>query len=235
MPKPVSGELPFVDAGGEVYRFYSHKYPAAPDAFLAYPWRYVRDVNIRPGSFMMTSRDGVQWKIYEPPYYFAAGFKLNGRTVLEALMEPGLVVRGDEVWQYGTVRFTEHGGALYGGVEHEGGYFDSLLRLVQRLDGFVSLDAGVKTGTVTTKPLVFGGKSLTINAAAKGSVRVALLGESSKPLPGHTLEDCDVIRTDSVRQVVAWKGRSDLSAAAGKIVRVQFELTNAKLYAMQFK
>ena len=235
MPKPVSGELPFVDAGGEVYRFYSHKYSGAPDAFLAYPWRYVRDANIRPGSFMMTSRDGVQWKIYEPPYYFAAGFKLNGRTVLEALMEPGMVVRGDEVWQYGTVRFTEHGGALYGGVEHEGGYFDSLLRLVQRLDGFVSLDAASAKGTAVTKPLIFGGKGLTLNVASKGSVRVALLDESGKALAGYQLEDCDPIRTDSVRHVVTWKGRSDVAALAGKTVRVHFELTNAKLYAMQFK
>jgi hypothetical protein len=235
MPKPVSGELPFVDAGGEVYRFYSHKYPGAPDAFLSFPWRYVRDANVRPGSFMMTSRDGVEWKVYEPPYYFAAGFKLNGRTVLEALMEPGLIVRGDEVWQYGTVRFTEHGGALYGGVEHEGGYFDSLLRLVQRLDGFVSLDAGSATGTVTTRPLSFGGKALTINAAAKGTIRVAPLDLSGKAMAGYRIEDCDPIRTDSVRHVVTWKGRSDVSSLAGKTVRVRFELTDAKLYAMQFK
>jgi hypothetical protein len=235
MPKPVSGELPFVDAGGEVYRFYSHKYPGAPDVFLAYPWRYVRNSNVRPGSFMMTSRDGVQWKVYEPPYYFASGFQFNGRKVLEALMEPALIVRGDEVWQYGTVRFTEHGGALYGGVEHEGGYFDSLLRLVQRLDGFVSLDAGAKTGTVTTKPLVFSGKSLSLNAAAKGTVRVALLDGSGNALPGYGLSDCAAIRTDSVRHVVRCKGGSNLAAVAGKTVRVQFELTNSKLYAMHFK
>jgi hypothetical protein len=235
MPKPVSGELPFVDAGGEVYRFYSHKYTGAPDVFLAFPWRYVRDENIRPGSVMMTSRDGVQWRIYEPPYYFAAGFKLNGRTVLEALMEPALIVRGDEIWQYGTVRFTEHGGALYGGVEHEGGYFDSLLRLVQRLDGFVSLDAGSTTGTAVTKPLIFGGKALTLNVVSKGSVRVGLLDESGKAFAGYRLEDCDPIRTDSVRQVVTWKGKPGVAAVTGKIVRLQFEMTNAKLYSFQFK
>ena len=235
MPKPISGELPFVDAGGEVYRFYSHKYGAAPDVFLAFPWRYIRDANVRPGSVMMTSRDGVQWKIFEPPYYFAAGFNFGGRTVLEALMEPALIVRGDEVWQYGTVRFTEHGGALYGGVEHEGGYFDSLLRLVQRLDGFVSLDAGTTTGTVMSKPLAFGGRSLTLNVAAKGAVRVALLDESGKPLPGYRLEDCDPVRSDSVRQIVTWKGKPDVGALAGKTVRLQFEMTDAKLYAFQFK
>jgi len=234
MPKPVSGELPFVDAGGEVYRFYTHKYPAAPDAFLAYPWRYVRDVNIRPGSFMMTSRDGIKWKIYEPPYYFAAGFKLDGRTVLEALMEPAMVVRGDEVWQYGTVRFTEHGGALYGGVEHEGSYFDRLVRLVQRLDGFVSLDAKTAIGTAVTRPLIFSGTRLTLNVASKGKVRVALLDASGKELPGYALEECDPIQADSVRQIVTWKKRSSVAPLAGKPVCIRFELTDAKLYALQF-
>jgi hypothetical protein len=234
--KGVPNGPPLLFSGSvSVYRYYTGKYPGAPDAYLAFPWRYVRDVNIRPGSFMMTSRDGVNWKIYEPPYYFSAGGKLNGRTILEALMEPGMIQRGDEIWQYGTVRFTEHGGALYGGVEHEGGYFDSLLRLVQRLDGFVSLDAGATKGSATTRPLIFGGNGLTLNVAAKGSARVALLDEAGKALPGFGLLDCDPIRVDSVRHVVTWKGRSDVTALAGKPVSLQFELANAKLYAFQFK
>ena len=56
-----------------------------------------------------------------PPYYLGPGWQLDDRQVLEALMEKGMIRRGDEIWQYGNVRFTEHGGALYGGVEHEGG------------------------------------------------------------------------------------------------------------------
>ena len=235
MPKPTSGEFPFVDAGGEVYRFYSWKYPGAPDVFLALPWRYIREGNIRPGSLLMTSRDGINWRRFEPPYYFQPGWKVEGRTVLEALTEPGLVVRGDEVWQYGTVRFTEHGGALYGGVEHEGSYFDRLVRMVQRLDGFVSLDAKASAGNAVTRPLTFTGARLILNVASKGKVRVALLDSGGKELPGHSLEDCDPIQTDSVRQVVTWKKRSDVAALAGKPIRIRFELTDAKLFALQFR
>ena len=234
LPKPVSGELPLIETGGQVYRFKGIKYPWAPDVYLAFPWRFIHEGNIRPGSFLMVSRDGETWSRYEPPYYFASGFELDGRKALEALMEQGMVRRGDEIWQYGTVRFTEHGGALYGGVEHEGGYYDRLLRLVQRLDGFVSLDAGDEVGTVVTRPLVFEGRRLVLNVAAEGSARVGLLDEAAQPLAGLSLEDCDPIQADSVRHEVTWRGEGDVSRLAGEVVRLQFELKDAKLFALQF-
>jgi hypothetical protein len=231
---PVRGELPLIDTGGQVYRFKAHKYPWAPDTYVAFPWRYIADGNIRPGSFLMVSRDGENWKGYEPPYYFASGWELDGRKVLEALTEHGMIRRGDEIWQYGTVRFTEHGGVLYGGVEHEGGTHDRLLRLTQRLDGFVSLDTKTGTGTVVTKPLVFEGQKLELNISARGSARVALLDEAGRPLAGFDLEDCDPAQTDSVRQTVTWKKRSEVGRLAGKVVRLKFELEDTKLYAFQF-
>ncbi len=160
--------------------------------------------------------------------HFAAGWDFGGHQVLEALMEQGMVTRGDEIWQFGTIRFTEHGGALYGGVEHDGTGFDKLLRLTQRRDGFVSLDAGV------TRRLTYLGNRLELNVAAKGRVRIALLDEQGRPLPGFGLEDCDPIQTDSVHQIVSWKGGTDVGGHAGRPVQVEFELRDAKLYAFQF-
>jgi len=234
LPYPTRDELPRLDTGGQVYRFKAHKYRWAPDTYLAFPWRYIANGNIRPGSFLMVSRDGDNWKRYETPYYFASGWKLDGRTVLEALMEHGMVRRRDEIWQFGTVRFTEHGGALYGGVEHEGGTHDRLLRLSQRLDGFVSLDSKTGTGTAITRPLEFSGNSLELNLAAKGRVRVALLNEAGQSFAGFGLEECTPLTTDSMRQRVSWKNGSDVGALAGKVVRLKFELSKAKLYAFQF-
>ena len=234
LPRPTSGELPFVDTGGQVYRFKGIKYPWAPDVYFAFPWRFIHERNIRPGSFLMVSRDGEHWRRYEPPYYFQPGWELDGRKVLEALMEQGMVRRGDEVWQYGTVRFTEHGGALYGGGEREGGEYDRLVRLTQRLDGFVSLDAGDEVGTVVTRPLVFEGRRLVLNVAAEGSVRVGLLDEAGRPLPGFALADCDPISADSTRQTVSWRGQDDVGPHAGKVVQLRLELRNAKLFALQF-
>jgi len=234
LPEPVSGELPSLDTGGEVYRLQAVKYPWAPDTYLAFPWRYLKGTNIRPGSFLMVSRDGENWKRYEDPYYFPSGWKLDGRTVHEALMEQGLVRRGDEIWQFGTVRFTEHGGVLYGGVEHEGGYFDRLLRLSQRLDGFVALSSGPGKGTAVTRPLVFAGNRLRLNAVSEGAIRVAVLDEDGKPIGGFALENCEPVRGDRLEHEVHWNAGQALGKLEGKTVRLQFELSDARLFAFQF-
>jgi hypothetical protein len=45
---------------------------------------------------------------------------------------------------------------------------------------------------------------------------------------------CDPIRTDSTRHEVTWNGEGDLSHLAGEVVRLWFELTEARLFALQF-
>ena len=228
-PKPSGGEFPIIETGGEVYRMKGTKYPWAPDVYLAFPWRYKLAENIRPGSFLMVSRDGERWTRYEAPYYFAAGDTVDGRTVREALMEQGMVRRGDRIWQYGTIRFTEHAGALYGGVEHEGGIHDRMLRLQQRLDGFVSLDGGPQGGWALTRPLTFAGSTLRINYEAAGSLKVQVIDEA-----GKTVAESMPATGDAVSHEVQWTGGSPLRGLEGKPVRLRFELQNAKLYAFQF-
>jgi hypothetical protein len=239
LARPAMGEMPVIETGGQVYRMKAHKYAWAPDVYLAFPWRYLRQGNIRPGSFMMVSRDGTHWTRYEDPFYFPGGWELDGRPVLEALMEHGMVRRGGEIWQYGTVRFTEHGGALYGGVEHEGGVHDRLLRLVQRLDGFVAVapaDPAKGTAGFVTKPLTFSGDHLEMNlAASAGSVRVELQDAAGHPLPGFALADCVPVRGDHLAATVAWKNGSGVKSLAGKPVRIRVELAGAKLFAFQFR
>lgn len=236
LARPISGEVPLIDTGGQVYRFKAVKYRWAPDTYLAFPWRYVAEENVRPGSFLMVSRDGEHWIRYEDPYYFEAGWSLDGRKVLEALMEDGMIRRGDRIWQFATVRFTEHGGVLYGGKEHEGGVHDRLLRLEQRLDGFVALEAGKETGRVITKPFVFHGSKLFLNLAAQGSARVGFLDENNRPIPGYSLADCEPIRADSVAYAVSWRGSGEsVEALAGRVVKLEFELTDTKLFALQFR
>ncbi|HVZ64499.1 MAG TPA: hypothetical protein VG936_08000 [Lacunisphaera sp.] len=239
LARPARGEMPIIDTGGQVYRFKAHKYAWAPDVYVAFPWRYLAKSNIRPGSFMMVSRDGTNWTRYEDPYYFPGGWELDGRTVLEALMEHGMVRRGAEIWQYGTVRFTEHGGALYGGVEHEGGIHDRLLRLVQRLDGFVAAtpaDPARGAATLVTKPLTFTGDHLELNLdASGGSARVELQDADGRPLPGFALADSIPLRENGVALRAAWRSQPDLGALAGRTVRLKVELTGAKLFAFQFR
>lgn len=235
LAKPVRGELPIIDTAGQVYRFRAHKYPWAPDTYVAFPWRYLKEGNVRPGTFLMVSRDGVTWTRYDSPYYLASGWKLDGLAVREAVVHNGLIRRGDEILQFGTVRFTTHNGVLYGGDQGDGSSNDRLLLLKQRLDGFVSLSAGDIPGGVVTKPILAADGPLVLNVDAEdGSVRVALLDETGTPLEGCGLEDCDVIEEDNVRQVVTWRGGRSWPRTAGRAVRIQFDLRNARLYAMQF-
>jgi hypothetical protein len=106
--------------------------------------------------------------------------------------------------------------------------------VIQRLDGFVSLDADKETGIAVTRPLTFQGNKLTLNVAAAGKVLVEIQDEKEKAMPGFSIADCDPIKTDSVRHVVSWKENNNLTALAGKTVHLKFEMTDAKLFALQF-
>jgi hypothetical protein len=63
---------------------------------------------------------------------------------------------------------------------------------------------------------------------------VGLTDSPKKPMRGFGLGDCDPIKTDSVRHVVTWKGDPDVGNLAGQVVRLRFEMKNAKLYSFQF-
>ena len=107
---------------------------------------------------------------------------------------------------------------------------------MQRVDGFVSMDAANTSGTLTTQPLLFRGTRLHLNihTAGSGSAKVALLQPDGTPYPGFTASDCEMISADEIDYEVHWKSGPDLSALAGKPVRVQLEMRNTRLYALQF-
>ena len=111
---------------------------------------------------------------------------------------------------------------------------------ILRLDGFVSITGA---GSLTTRPLVFEGNRLRINATGRdryagdgyGTVKVALLdGETSQALPGYGLDDCRVFGGDSISHTVSWRGSADVGALEGKPVRVRFQVHRAKLFSFQF-
>jgi hypothetical protein len=60
------------------------------------------------------------------------------------------------------------------------------------------------------------------------------LDAAGKDVPGFTVDTCDVLRGNTVEQVVTWKGSSDLAALSGQPVRLKFVMRAAKLFAFQF-
>jgi len=114
-------------------------------------------------------------------------------------------------------------------------YRTAIGRATLRLDGLISLRAGEDEVAITTRPLVFEGGRLEVNVCCgEGSLRVELLDEQGKVVPGFSRDDCKPFCGDELRFVVAWQNGSDLSTLAGKPVRVRFLLRSGDLYAFQF-
>lgn len=101
-----------------------------------------------------------------------------------------------------------------------------------RRDGFASMEAEFKSGTLTTRPVTFSGSQLFLNAATEnGELRVEILDEAGKPIKPYTSAKCQPITTDSTLQRVTWSGVESVASLRGKPVRFRFTLRQGSLYS----
>ena len=138
------------------------------------------------------------------------------------------LVVGDELY----FPFTAYSGIAPDG-KHRGMYTGAAVGLaVLRRDGFASMDAKAAAGTLTTRPVKFGGSRLFVNVApAGGELRVAVLDERGGVVPGFGFDDCVAVTQDRTLAAVAWRGGADLGALRGRAVKFRFQLTRGSLYA----
>lgn len=179
---------------------------------------------------LMASRDGVHFKRWN-----------------EAFMRPGIERPG--TWQYGhqfaachaVVTKSSLPGAsdelsIYSSESGWHGDSNALRRYTLRLDGFVSVNAPMKGGEITTKPIQFSGDQLELNfsTSAAGSLRVEIQDAAGKAIEGFALEDCHEIFGDSSARTVSWKNDKSLHSIAGQPVSLRFVLNDADLYSYRF-
>jgi hypothetical protein len=111
-------------------------------------------------------------------------------------------------------------------------------RAVLRTDGFVSLRGPYAGGQFITKPITFSGGQLVINAetSAAGGIRAEIQDQAGKALEGCRLEDCTEFYGDAIAHTVRWKDRGDVSALAGRPVRIRIRvrIRDADLYSIRF-
>ncbi len=169
------------------------------------------------------SRDGKTWHrlkdrspvIPNGPNPFDAG------CILGVSSTP--VVAGDEVWVYYTAITTKHGGAL---PEKR----ITIGRAAWPRDRFVSLDADEPEGIIETVLLESEGGRLLINAdASEGSIRVEILDENGKPLPGYSTDESVPLSSNGLREPVTWKNHKTIPT--GRPIRIRFRLNSAKLFS----
>ncbi|MEM8814522.1 MAG: LamG-like jellyroll fold domain-containing protein [Pseudomonadota bacterium] len=234
--------------GVDFYLTKAMKYPWAADAYVAFPIAYFHYDDDGPPtrtiwgseergrgsgpleSQLYTSRNGLDWTPYPRPAYVGIG-RHAGRDVVTAYLGHGMVKRGEEIWQY-YFGETQYHSAFTRDPDGRGVY-----RLVQRLDGFVSLDSPYDREIhVVTKPLVFSGDRLQLNidTDAVGYAQVGFLDEDGQPIEGFSVDDGLYINGDFIDTEVEWLGGSDVSSLAGKTVQLVFRMRGSKLYAMQF-
>ncbi|MCB1211076.1 MAG: hypothetical protein KDK97_17265 [Verrucomicrobiales bacterium] len=111
-----------------------------------------------------------------------------------------------------------------------------LRRYSLRLDGFASLHCGYAGGHALTKPLVFSGKRLSLNfsTSAAGGVKVGIEDAAGKPIPGFSVDDCQMQIGNEIDRTVTWKSGTDIGTIVGKPVRLRFSMKDADVFAFQF-
>jgi hypothetical protein len=252
----VQADLRYVDSPAEhLYTNQIQPYYRAPHIFMGFPMRYTdrgwsESIAALPGleerlarakasrrygtaitdGLFMTSRDGVLFHRWN-----------------EAFLRPGprrqgSWVYGDNMIFWGMVETASPLGdapnelSLYASEDYWQGVGVSFRRLTLRIDGFVSLWAPARGGELVTKPLVFDGGNLTLNASTSGagSIQVEIQDAAGRPVPGYALADCPELFGDELARVVRWRKGGDVRPLAGKTVRLRFVLKDADLYAFQF-
>ena len=198
----------------------------------------------------MTSRDTITWQRLRPRRTFlprspggaaAGAFDCQATdTALSppirtshATQGPYLIGGMDTLWFY------YWGGPAMHGKRHL--TFGRALGLAQlRADGFCSLRAHRFPGTLVTKPLVWPGGGLQINASlvgggGNGGVWAEVLDEDLRPIPGLTRADADIFRyRDSTAHVCTWQqDRRAIAKVTGQRIRLKFYLENADLYSFR--
>ena len=85
-----------------------------------------------------------------------------------------------------------------------------------RLDGFVSIEAGSEGGTMTTRPFVFLGDTLELNAdATDGVIVVDALDGDGNVISGFSRAECVPITSDNLRHSLSWAGHENLHQLQG--------------------
>lgn len=205
-------------------------YFRAPHVYIGFPCRFVPDRKKLPthaedginDGVLMSSRDGLNFERWVQAFVRPGPDPLRW-TDRNNYPAWGMVATSD---QEISIYWTEH----YRYPSHR------LRRGTLRTDGFVSVNGGGDGGEVLTRPVTFSGSRLEINysTSAAGSIRIALCDESGASYEGFGLADAEMLFGDEITHTVKWRGSEDVSALAGKPVRLRVRLKDADLYSFRF-
>ena len=257
---PVRDADPSNQLPGRVSQLYTNQvipYYRAPHIYLGFPTRYIdrgwtysatklpryeyrkvrgaksrREGTAVTDGMFMASRNGTSFYVWP-----------------ESFIRPGL--RSSQSWFYGDA-YQNHGLvetksaiedappelSVYVSENSHQDHPGQFRRYTLRIDGFVSLNAPLAGGSLTTTPITFKGKQLSLNlsTSAAGSVRVEIQDLQGKPIPGYSLSDSHELYGDTLDLAAAWKkSETNVSSLSGKPIKLRFVVRDADLYSYRFK
>jgi hypothetical protein len=111
----------------------------------------------------------------------------------------------------------------------------SILAYRLRRDGFVYLESKNPPGRIGTRALYWRGGEAELNAECLdgGRVRAQVTEIGGKPLEGYRFDDCVPLARDDTAWTPTWKSNKTLRQQAGKLLRLEVELADARLYAVR--
>lgn len=171
-------------------------------------------------------------------------FTRGAREPLIRLGEPGEAIGGaiepsclveteDEIRIYSSASKVHHGrsrDARRQGVKDVA----SITLHTLRKDGLTFLESTGDSGRFISKPLTLLSPGLSVNASAPfGEVRFQITDIESRPVEGFTFDDSQALAgDDSMSFDVRWK-TARLADLAGRIVRLEVQMTHAHLFAIR--
>lgn len=204
--------------------------PGAEHMLISMPMRFVekrvrRLMKLSEGmadAVFMTSRDGVRWDRRFSDSLVGGGLDERGWTQRCNMPTTGILMTDDEFSFYITRRYS------WEDVHVQ--------RFTVPKFRFASLKADIKPGKAVTRPIVFEGGRLYVNArtAVTGDLRAEIINpETGRPYEGFALKDCAPFFGDALDEALVFKG-GDLKALAGKPVVLRFSMRLGELYAFRF-
>ncbi|HPU25184.1 MAG TPA: hypothetical protein PK458_03285 [Phycisphaerae bacterium] len=174
---------------------------------------------------LVFSRDAIHWNRAEPgPHGRPRVLDVGPTGTWESGMSyAGSLIRvGDTLRLYYTAASNLHDTPPFHG---------EIGLATMRKDGFVSLDAAYKPGTITTKRLTGLSGELHVNYRAwGGKILVEVLDAHGQVVPGYGRDECTPLQRDSVDAVVTWRHQRELPAGDAPR-RLRFVLDKASLFS----
>lgn len=213
--------------GGGLYNSAAVKCPGAVDSYFIFPSAYHHTSDTLDVQ-LATSRDGMHFDRWLEPFVrlgAAGSFDSKGMY-----MGSGIISSGDEMFLYYGGTNARHD--IDVDVKRMANQESGVGRLRSRRDGFVSQDADVNEGWLTTVPFVVEGDRLAVNmdASSRGWLKVEILDETGHSLWGYEKAVADRMMFNDLAQVATWNGK-DLSELRGRTVRLRFWGQWVKVYS----